>query len=107
ERTLEDSPFYRESHTSIYRAAVAVDKRGEAIDLLSLANQLRLDGMLDEVGGTAYLVELTSKVVTTANVEAHARIVIEKFIAREMIRTCEEIKLRAFAQDVDTFELLD
>src|SRR5947207_13112659 len=107
ERGQEYSPLYNESHTLIYRAAIAIDKRGEAIDLLSLANQLRLDGSLDAAGGTPYLVELTSKVVTTANVEAHARIVLEKFISREMIRTCEEIKLRAFLQEDDTFELLD
>src|SRR6185503_17856306 len=96
DRTLEDSPFYRDAHTAIYRALVALDGSSEPIDLLSATNRLRVDGMLEEIGGTAYLVELTQKVVTTANVEAHARLVLEKYIARELIRACEEMKLRAF-----------
>jgi len=107
DRTLEDSPFYREAHTAIYRAILALDTKSEPIDLLSVTSRLRLDGSLEEAGGPAYLVELTSKVVTTANVEAHARLILEKYLARELIRTCEEVKLRAFLGEDDTFELLD
>ncbi len=107
DRTVEDRPFYRDAHTAIYRALVALDATGEPIDLLSATNRLRVDGVLEDVGGTPYLVELTQKVVTTANVEAHARLILEKFIARELIRTCEEMKLRAFVGEDDTFELLD
>jgi replicative DNA helicase len=107
DRTLEDSPFYREAHTAIYRAILALDTKSEPIDLLSVTSRLRLDGTLEEAGGPAYLVELTSKVVTTANIEAHARLILEKYLARELIRTCEEMKLRAFVGEDDTFELLD
>lgn len=107
DRTVEDSPFYREHHTHIYRAILALDERSEPVDLLSVTNQLRQDGKLDHVGGPAYLVELTSEVITTANVETHAKIITEKYVARELIRTCEEIKLRAFMGEDDTFTLLD
>ncbi|HYM21256.1 MAG TPA: replicative DNA helicase [Candidatus Kapabacteria bacterium] len=107
DRTLEDSPFYREAHTAIYRAMVDLDSKGEPIDVLSVTNRLRLNGALEEVGGPSYLVELTSKVVTTANVEAHSRLLLEKYLGRELIRTCEEVKLRAFLGEDDTFELLD
>lgn len=107
DRTLEDSPFYREQHTHIYRAILSLDDISEPIDLLSVTNQLRQDGKLEMCGGSAYLVELTSEVITTANVEAHAKIVLEKHVAREIIRTCEEIKLRAFMGEEDTFDLLD
>ena len=107
ERSYEDSPFYRESHTVIYQAMTAIDARSEAIDLISVTNQLRLNGKLEVSGGSSYLVELTTRVVTTANVENHSRIILEKFISRELIRTCEEIKLRAFSGEEDTFELLD
>jgi replicative DNA helicase len=107
DRTLEDSPFYREQHTHIYRAIIALDDISEPIDLLSVTNKLRQDGKLEACGGSAYLVELTSEVITTANVEAHARIILEKHVAREIIRTCEEIKLRAFMGEEDTFDLLD
>ncbi len=107
DRTLEDSPFYREAHTAIYRAMVDLDSKGEPIDVLSVTSRLRLNGTLEEAGGPAYLVDLTSKVVTTANVEAHSRLLLEKYLGRELIRTCEEIKLRAFVGEDDTFELLD
>lgn len=107
ERTHEDSPFYRDAHTIIYNAMLTLDGRSEQIDLLSVTNQLRLDGKLDLIGGPSYLVELTTRVVTTANVETHSRIILEKFVARELIRTCEEMKMRAFAGEEDTFELLD
>lgn len=107
DRTLEDSPFYREAHTAVYRAILALDAKSEPIDLLSVTNRLRVDGTLEEIGGPSYLVELTSKVVTTANVEAHSRLILEKYLARELIRTCEEVKLRSFVGEDDTFELLD
>ncbi len=107
ERSQEDSPFYREAHTMIYQAMTSLDSRSEQIDLLSVTNQLRLNGKLEQMGGASYLVELTTRVVTTANVESHSRIILEKYIARELIRTCEEIKLRAFTGEEDTFELLD
>jgi len=107
DRSIDDSPFYRDAHTLIYRSMIALDNRSEPIDLLTVKNQLALDGKLEEIGGPAYLVELTSKVVTTVNVESYARIVLEKYIARELIRICEEIKLRAFEGELDTFNLLD
>jgi replicative DNA helicase len=107
DRSLDDSPFYRDAHTLIYRSMIALDNRSEPIDLLTVKNQLALDGKLEEMGGPAYLVELTSKVVTTVNVESYARIILEKYIARELIRICEEIKLRAFEGELDTFNLLD
>jgi replicative DNA helicase len=107
ERTLENSPFYREGHTAVYRAIVALSEKSETVDILSVTNRMQVDGTLNDAGGPAYLVELTSKVVTTANVEAHARLILEKFLARELIRTCEETKLRAFVGEDDTFELLD
>lgn len=107
ERSYEDSPFYREAHTAIYRAIINLYSINEPLDLRMVSERLRLEGTLEEVGGPAYLVELTSKIVTTANVEAHSRLILEKYILRETIRQCEETKLRAFLQEQDTFEIVD
>jgi replicative DNA helicase len=106
-RSEDDSPFYRDAHTAIYRAAMNLDAAGEPCDLLSMTNRLRVDGQLEEIGGTPYLVECTQRCVTSANVESHSRIVLEKYIARELIRTCESMKLKAFIGEDDTFEMLD
>jgi replicative DNA helicase len=106
DRWIDNSPFYRDNHTVIYRAMVNLDARSEKVDLLTVTNQLRLDGFLDHVGGPSYLVELTTQVVTTVNVESHARIILEHYIARESIRIFEEGKLRMF-DGQDAFEVLD
>lgn len=104
---FESSPFYRESHTVIYRAITALNTKSITIDLLSVTERIRFDDEMETVGGPAYLVELTSKVVTTANVEAHSRLILEKHFARQLIRVCEEIKLKAFLGQEDVFELTD
>ena len=82
DRSIDDSPFYREAHTLIYRSMIALDNRSEPVDLLTVKNQLSIDGNLENIGGPSYLVELTTKVVTTVNVESYAKIVLEKQIGR-------------------------
>lgn len=106
-RNADTTPFYHNNNSFIWFAMTALAERGEPIDLMTVKNQLSLDGKLEAVGGPAYLVELTSKVVTTVNVESYSRIVLEKYVAREIIRICEESKLRAFEGELDALTLLD
>jgi replicative DNA helicase len=105
-RSLDDTPFYRDAHALIYDAMLRLYARSEPIDLLTVKNQLVADGKLEALGGPAYLLEITSKVVTTVNVKSYARVILEKYIARELIRICEEIKLRAFEGELDAFNLV-
>lgn len=107
ERSEEDSPFYRNAHTLIYLAMSTLDGRSEEIDLLSVTSQLRIDGTLERVGGAVYLVDLTSRIVTTANVAEHSRIILDLYINRELIRKGEEMKLRAFTGEESGAEILD
>jgi replicative DNA helicase len=104
-RTEYDSPFYRDAHTLIYLGIASMET--DAIDLLTVKDCLEKRGTLEKVGGAAYLVELTTKVVTTVNTEEYVRIVLEKYLGRELIRVCEEIKLRAFEGELDIFSLRD
>ncbi len=106
DRTEEDSPFYRDAHTLIYRTMLTLYRAKEPVDLLTVKSQLVTDGKIDDCGGVSYLLELTTKVVTTVNVESYARIILEKYIAREVIRICEESKLDAFNQGSDVFDLV-
>lgn len=107
ERSIDESPFYREAHTAIYRAAVNLDTLSEPVDLLSVTARMRFEGTLDEAGGPAYLVELTMLVVTTAHVVNHARLILETDMLRRLISVCEEAKLQAYIREYDSFEIMD
>lgn len=106
--TLETTPFYQEWHTKIYIACSKVEARGQKIDLVSAGEELRkLKWHLDEYCSPIYLVELTMKIVTTAHVEDHAKLILEKHLQRQVIIAGEWMKLKAYEGADDTFSLLD
>ena len=74
---------------------------------MSVSEALRKNGKLEQVGGAFYLSELTNKVASSANVEYHSRIIIQKFIQRELIRISNEIIRDAYEDTTDVFDLLD
>ena len=104
---LEPQAFYKDAHGEIYRAIKDLFGRSEPIDLLTVTEQLRKEGVLGFCGGPAYVAELTNRVASSANVEAHARIVAQKFIQRELIRISGETIEAAFEDTTDVFDLLD
>lgn len=99
--------FYFAPHQKIFEAIVELSKTGEAIDLLTITEELKKTGKLEEVGGPYFLTQLTNNVVSSAHVLAHARIVMEKFIMRELIRICGDVIKDAYEQKSEVFELLD
>ena len=104
---LDEDAFHAEYHRKIYQAMLAMFERSEPVDTITLAEELRRRGHLEIVGGEAYLIELTMKVTSAANVEYHARIVLEKSLLRGLISASSTIATRAFGQSEDAFELLD
>ena len=82
---LNEGAFYREAHGKIFAAMLELFERDEAIDVVTLAEQLRRDGSLETVGGASYLTSLVDGVPTTANVAYYAKIVREKAVLRSMI----------------------
>lgn len=104
---LRPDSFYREEHQQIYRAMIRLFERSNPIDSLTVMEELRKMGELEAVGGPAYLANLTLKVASAANLEYHARIVSQKFIQRELIRTSTKTIKDAFEDSTDVFELLD
>ncbi len=104
---LKPESFYKEAHSLIYAAIRTLFNESQPIDLLTVTNQLRKDGTLEEVGGAYAVTTLTTKVNSAANVEYHARIITEMAIKRELIRVSGEIQLDAFEDTTDVFELLD
>ena len=104
---LEPQAFYKDAHGEIYKAVKELFGKSEPIDLLTVTEQLRKEGVLGFCGGAAYIAGLTDRVASSANVEAHARIVAQKFIQRELIRISGETIEAAFEDTTDVFDLLD
>jgi len=104
---LHPEVFYKETHQHIYEAIYALFQNSEPTDLLTVSNQLRKSGNLELVGGDFYLVGLTQKVSSSAHIEFHARIILQKYIQRKLISISAEIIEEAYDETVDVFDLLD
>lgn len=99
--------FYVDAHQLIYAAIIRLNNKGQAIDLLTIADELRRTNELEVIGGPYFLSKLTLSVVSSAHVIAHARIVLEKFIQRELIKICSNIINSAYEDKNDVFQMLD
>jgi len=104
---LRPEVFYSAAHQKIFAAIVELNKRDQPIDLLTVTQELKRTSDLEEVGGAVYLTELTSRIVSAANVEYHARIVLQKYIQRELIRAATMIQNLVYEDTLDVTELLD
>jgi replicative DNA helicase len=104
---LRPECFYVEGHQKIFEAMRKLSDKSMPIDLLTVVEELKVNGDLELVGGPYYITKLTNLVASTANLEAHARIVLQKFIQREMIRISGEIISEAYEDSTDVFDLMD
>src|ERR1700710_2996867 len=104
---LKPECFYVESNQRIYRAMQSLAQKSQPIDILTMVEELRLREELEFVGGPYYVTRLTNTVVSAANIEAHSRIIMQKFIQRELIRISGEIIGDAYEDSTDVFDLLD
>lgn len=103
---LKPESFYEPANQKIYSAIRSLGAAQRPIDMLTVTEQLRLDGTLDEVGGPVYVSELTSRVASGANAEYHARILAQKYLARELISFAAEVEKKAFDESNDVDDLL-
>jgi replicative DNA helicase len=104
---LKANSFYKDSHQKIYLAIQRIFTNNNPIDMLTVMESLRQSKELDEVGGPAYLAQLSGRVGSASHIEFHARIIQQKFIQRELIRVSSEIQNRAFDDSIDVNELID
>jgi replicative DNA helicase len=104
---LEVDCFYKPEHQEIYKTIVDLFERSQPVDLLLVTEELRRRGALEKAGGAAYLAEVSNSVSTAANVDHHARVVLEKYILRQLIWASNVIAERAFREAEDAFDLLD
>ena len=99
--------FYYDAHQKVFAAIAELGSVGKPVDLVILAEKLRADGLLDDVGGYVFLAELWDAAPTAANIEHYAKIVRDKAAARAVIHTCNELVRDAFSQAFCADELLE
>lgn len=104
---LKPECFYVDAHQRIFKAMQGLANKSQPIDILTVVEELRMREELDVVGGPYYVTRLTNSVVSSANIEAHSRIILQKFIQRELIRISGEIISEAYEESTDVFDLLD
>jgi len=104
---LHSDAFYDVKHQEVYAAIYELFQNSEPIDLLTVSNLLKKKGKLDLVGGDFYLIRLTQKVASSAHIEFHARIILQKYIQRRLISISSEIIESSYDESTDVFDLLD
>ena len=105
--SLKPEDFYREDNKLIYEAILNVYSKAEPIDIITLKAELASMGKLDAVGGLEYIAELPDKVPTTANVDRYIKIVEEKSMLRNLIKTANEIISMGYDQTEDVSDVMD
>ena len=104
---IDSRDFFRDAHRRIFDKMVALSERSDAIDLVTLKEELARSGELDEVGGPAYIASLADGVPRSANVEHYARIVKEKATLRNLIHSANRILADAYHAEEDADLILD
>ncbi len=104
---LQPDSFYVPAHQEIYRVMQGLFEKAVPIDLLTVHEALKKATLLEKIGGPAYLVQLTNRVASAANIEFHARIIAQKYIQRELIRVSTRVINDSFEDTIDVFQLLD
>lgn len=99
--------FYKEAHQHIFRSIKTLFEDNQPVDLISVSTQLKKDGKLEVIGGEYYLIELTQRVVSSAHLEFHTHIILQKHIQRSLITISNDIINEAYDDSIDVFDLLD
>ncbi|MCR4439225.1 MAG: replicative DNA helicase [bacterium] len=104
---LDEQSFHKPAHRKIFRAALALHERNEPVDIVTLSDELERQKELEEVGGSYYLTELVERIPSAANVEYHAKIVLEKALRRKLIEVANEISVEAYEGEEEVYHLID
>lgn len=103
---LRPETFYEPRNQKIYNAIQALNMEEKPVDIMTVTEELKREGTLEDVGGPAYIVELSSHVASSAHIEYHAHILAQKFLARQLISFASVIETKAFDETIDVDELM-
>src|SRR5512147_3008181 len=104
---LNSESFYLKEHRLIFDAMVSLFESGEPIDTVTLYEELKKRERAEEIGGAVYLSKLSQNISSAANIEYHAKIILEKEILRGLITSAHEIAKAAYSGTEDAFDILD
>ena len=104
---LKPDDFYRDDNKTIYEAEMNIYAKGEPIDVITVKEELISMGKLEAVGGIQYIVSLTDKVPTTANIEKYVKIVEDKSLLRSLIKTANELITLGYNQNEEIDSIMD
>ena len=104
---LKPSDFYRADNATIFEACLNIYNKGEAIDTITISNELTTMGKLDAVGGLEYIAKLPEAVPTTANVEKYIKIVEEKSLLRSLIKSANDMIALGYNQNEEVENIMD
>ena len=105
--TLQSDDFYSAVNKALFEAMCALYAAGRPVDLVTMTDELNRRGMMEGIGGAAYLVTLSRSMPSAANAQAYARIVEEKSILRRLIRACGEVSNECYTEDKTVPDILD
>ena len=99
--------FYKPAHTKIFKSILDLFEKNETIDTITVVEQIKKNGALDEVGGAYYISGLSTEIASSENVEYYAQIVADKFTLRTVISTSIELSTMAYEGSYEVHEILD
>lgn len=105
--SIGENAFYRTSHQKIFGAIVALYNKREAVDLITVNEELRKLGDLEAVGGPAYVAGVFEEATTAANIDAHLKIVAEKALLRQLIKATTEVQQMCYAANEEASAIID
>ena len=103
---LRPESFYDKTHELVFTAIQNLAIQQKPIDMLTVIEQLRKEGNLEQVGGVSYIAQLSQKVVSSAHLEYHARIIAQKYLSRELISFSSHLAGKAFDETIDVEDLM-
>jgi len=99
--------FYSEANRRVWSAIRKMSQRGAKIDFMTVCEELRANGELEIVGGSYYVTGLTRDVVSSAHIEEHSRVIVQKALARDLIKKCLETVSKCYDEYEDIFDTID
>ena len=104
--TLRPETFYEPRHQKIYNAIQTLSMNENPVDIMTVVDELKREGTIEDVGGAPYIVELSSHVASSAHIEYHAKILAQKYLARQLISYASVVETKAFDETQDVDELM-